>query len=552
MKNVENILLLLALVVTTSVLGISLYFRIKYSLHMMQLEEYKNKNFKNWLKEFGYKIYHKKINMALISIIGMTIVYILMINVTEEVSLWGAFIGIWTILMLNSINFKKEKVKKELVYTPRVKRLFISNVVVNLIELAIIVVCYLTLGKEYVLYYPIVLALTTIVYHQVPYNMLLANKLVEPIEKRVNKYYFDMAYNKVREYKELKIVGITGSYGKTSTKFITTDVLQSSFNVLKTPESYNTPMGISKVINNTLNDKHEVFVVEMGARKIGEIEEVAKLVGPQIGVLTSIGPTHMDTYKTIENIMKTKYELIDELPTEGIAIFNYDNEYVKKLADKTFKEKILYGMDNVNELDIYAIDIEVVEMGSTFTLKDREGNEVRCKTKLLGKHNISNLLAGASVGKALGLKLEEIAKGIEQVEPIPHRLQLINPGTGVIVIDDAFNSNPAGAKAALDVLGEFKEGKKIIITPGMVELGDQEEEANEEFGRNIANICDVAILVGANRTKPIRKGILEAGFNENNLYVVQKLDEATQLLQKIVKSKDVVLFENDLPDTYNE
>ncbi|WP_205617964.1 UDP-N-acetylmuramoyl-tripeptide--D-alanyl-D-alanine ligase [Caldisalinibacter kiritimatiensis] len=551
MDVISNNLFWILAVVTGALWLTAAFYKIRFCLHMIQLEGYKNKNYINWLEEFGYKVFTNKVKMSFIAISILSVLYLISSLFTKNLIIWIGYIVLWSLLILFSINFKKEKAKKELVYTKRAKRLLVSNFIVNLLELALIaVVFFLVVGLKY--YYPVILLASAVIYYFIPQNMILANILVRPVENRVNKYYYDKAYNKVRSFKDLNVVGITGSFGKTSTKFITAKILEEKYNVLKTPESYNTPMGISKVINNTLNDEHEVFVVEMGARQIGDIEEVAKLAGPQIGILTAVGPTHLDTFKNIDNIMKTKYELIEELPTDGIAIFNYDNEYVRKLADKTFKEKILYGMEDVEKLDIYATDIEVGEMGSTFILNDKEGNKVKCNTKLLGEHNISNLLAGAATGKALGLTLEEIAEGISKVEPVPHRLQLINPGTGVIVIDDSFNSNPISSKAALDVVSQFKEGRKIVITPGMVELGEQEEEANEQFGRNIAKVCDYAILVGKNRTKPIYRGILDEGFNKDNIFVVSTLDQATNKLQQIVKPKDVVLFENDLPDTYNE
>ena len=250
--------------------------------------------------------------------------------------------------------------------------------------------------------------------------------------------------------------------------------------------------------------------------------------------------------------MKTKYELIEELPTDGVAVFNYDNEHIKKLADKTFKEKILYALDDIENADIYADDIVVSELGSTFTLRDKEGNSISCTTKLLGRHNIYNILAGASVAKSLGLTFEEISRGISKIEPIPHRLNIINPGTGIIIIDDAFNSNPIGTKAALDVLSQFKEGKKIIVTPGMVELGEMEEEANREFGTNIGKVCDYVILVGEKRTKPIYEGLMEVNYNPSNIFIVNNLEEASAHIGRLARPKDVVLFENDLPDNYSE
>ena len=375
---------------------------------------------------------------------------------------------------------------------------------------------------------------------------------MKPIEAGINKYFSDNATKKVNSFKDLEVVGITGSYGKTSVKFIASTIVEEKFNTLKTPESYNTPMGVSKVINEELNASNEVFIVEMGARNIGDIREMSRLVSPKIGILTSVGPTHLETFKNIENVMKTKYELIDELPEDGIAIFNYDNKYVKKLADKTNKEKIIYGIKNIKNLDIYATDVEVSQAGSTFTLGYKSGEKIEATTRLLGEHNISNILAGVALGKTLGLSLEEIASRISHIEPIPHRLQLITPGTGVTIIDDAFNSNPVSSKAALDVLSKFKEGRKIIITPGMIELGDDEWKENEEFGKNIAKVCDFAILVGPKRTQPIQDGIKKQGFPAESLFVVESLDKATQVLGKLTRPKDVVLFENDLPDNYNE
>jgi UDP-N-acetylmuramoyl-tripeptide--D-alanyl-D-alanine ligase len=153
---------------------------------------------------------------------------------------------------------------------------------------------------------------------------------------------------------------------------------------------------------------------------------------------------------------------------------------------------------------------------------------------------------------SLFLSLQEIADGISKIESVEHRLQLIDPGTGLVVIDDAFNSNPDGAKAALEVLNSFTNYRKIIVTPGMVELGEIEESENEKFGENIAKVCDIAILVGKNRSKPIHRGLKKLGFDDSSLYVVNSLDEATEVLGKLSKTNDVVLFENDLPDTYNE
>lgn len=523
-------------------------FRSKFFLHMIQLEGYKNEEYKRWIKT-STKAYPKKIKISFIILTAVLLLYIIFIK--SNILLY-IYIGLWVLLTLGTLDFKKEEPKKKLEFTPRAKRLYISSLLVNILQLLILFIIIKILFPNGKTSITIILYGLFIINFLQGRNMILANTIVNPIEKRINTYYYTMAQEKIKSMDDLDTVGITGSFGKTSTKFIVDTILKEKYRVLKTPESYNTPMGISKVINSKLTNDYEIFIAEMGARYIGDIKEIAKLVHPKIGVITSIGPAHLETFKNIENIMKTKYELIEELPSDGIAIFNYDNKYLRKLADKTFKEKILYGLENQEKLDIYATDIEVSELGSSFILKDKSGEEIKCTTKLLGKHNIYNILAGASVAKALGLTFEEIRRGIAKIEPIPHRLNIINPGTGVIVIDDTFNSNPVGVKAALEVLNQFKEGRKIIITPGMVELGDKEEESNREFGVRMSTVCDYVILVGKNRTKPIYKGLKESGYNENNIIVVQNLDEATKEFQKIVRPKDVVLFENDLPDNYEE
>ncbi len=540
------------IILTGIIWSSGLYLRSRFFLHMIQLEGYKNKDYLSWIKEYKHRAYSKNVNMSFNIIAIISVTFIILTFFFQNYIITIFYGGIWLLLMTLSISFKKEASKKDLIFTPRAKRLFAANFIAALLELGLILTVYILLVENAPFYYPIILFTLTLIYYYSPYNMYLGNIIAAPVEKSVHRYYYEMAYKKIRRFEKLNIIGITGSYGKTSTKYIANKILEQKFKTLKTPASYNTPMGISKVINDTLTDEYEAFVVEMGLRYIGDIQELARLANPKIGVITAIGPTHLQTMKSIENIMKGKYELIEELPADGIAIFNYDNEYLKRLADKTFKEKILYGMEDIEKLDLFATDIKVSEEGSVFTLNDKEGNSIICKTKLLGRHNISNILAGAAVGKAMGLNMEEISTGISNLESVPHRLQLMNPHTGVVVIDDTFNSNPVSSKAALEVLSQFKEGKKIIITPGMIELGEDEYKENKIFGKNIAKTCDYAILVGHNRTKPIYEGIMEEGFSKDRLFVVSSLDEATKILQSFVKPKDVVLFENDLPDTFNE
>ncbi|RVU55114.1 UDP-N-acetylmuramoyl-tripeptide--D-alanyl-D-alanine ligase [Anaerosphaera multitolerans] len=516
------------------IIFITFYFgiiRSNYPLHMLQLEGYENEGYKNWLRENKDKVnkFWYRVN-AEGSIIGFKSHYV-KVN-TEE--------------------------KTPLVWTDRAKRLFKIHYLVNigfLVVVLLIVNTIFGITDNFPLALAVLILGSFLVYFFEYRIMLISNSISVPREKKINMGFYKQAQKKIAEYKRnygLKVLGITGSFGKTSTKVIADTILSEGLKVKNTPSSYNTPMGLSKVINNELTEDREVFIAELGAYKKGEIDEVAQLVQPDIGIITGIGPTHMHLFKTIENIMATKYELIEDLPEDGIAIFNYDNDYVKVLADKTEKRTLRYGTENVEKLDVYAKDIKVDERGSNFTLVIKGEGEIFCESKLLGLHNISNLLAAATAAYVLGLSLEEISRGIKKVEPVEHRLNIVDGGTGVIVIDDAFNSNPVGFRAALDVLREFKSGRKIIITPGMVELGDMEEEENYKIGFEIGKVCDYVILVGKKRTEPIYRGLTDSKYNMENVFVVNSLNEATKVSAHLTKVGDIVLIENDLPDNYNE
>lgn len=486
--------------------------RSYFPIHMLQLEGYETEEYKKWTAENKSK--------------------------------------------MNQLVYRQSNEEKTpLVWTDRAKRLLKRQQAENIKYIMyIFIIGFVLFLIKKVLGFGFILIANAVLYYFQYIVLEKSNDKQVPIENQINMGYYVSAQNKIREYKEdgLKVLGITGSFGKTSVKFISETVLSEGLKVKNTPSSYNTPMGLSKVINNDLTKEYEVFIAELGAKKKGEIEEVAQLVQPDIGIITAIGPTHMHLFKTIENIQNTKYELIESLPENGIAIFNYDNDYVKPLSDKTTLKKYNYGIKDTDKLDVYAKDISVDEKGSKFVLVIKNVGEIECESKLLGVHNISNLLAAATAGYVLGLGLEQISAGIKKVEPVEHRLNIVDSGTGVIVIDDAFNSNPIGFRAALDVLKEFKTGNKIIITPGMVELGDIEEQENEKIGAEIAKVCDFVILVGPNRTKPIQKGLEQSGFNMQNTFVVESLTKATEVLAHLTKTGDVVLFENDLPDNYSE
>ncbi len=352
----------------------------------------------------------------------------------------------------------------------------------------------------------------------------------------------------------LKVVGITGSYGKTSSKNILADVLNIKFNTLPTPKSLNTFNGLMITVNNKLTKFDDCFIAEMGAYVKGEINGLCKLVNPKYGIITSIGTAHLETFGSEKAIQEGKMELIEYLPKDGIGVLNRDDEkqrdYVIKNKDHC---KILWvGIDTKDKVDVRASNIKCSSEGTSFECTfGNDKKKYEFKTRLLGKHNVYNIISALALGYEFGISVEKLQQAVKKIRAIEHRLE-IKKFPKFYQIDDAYNSNPVGAKSALDVL-EMMDGYKVVVTPGMVELGNKEEYYNKEFGKQIANVADKVILVGEKKTKPILEGLKESKFNEKDIEVINDVREAYVILNKMSSRKDIyALFENDLPDTYNE
>ena len=348
----------------------------------------------------------------------------------------------------------------------------------------------------------------------------------------------------------LPVVGITGSYGKTSSKNILNDILNVKFNAFATPKNFNTPYGLIRSINQYLDKFSDIFIAEMGAFKVGEIKTTCKLMKPKYGILTTIGEAHLESFGSRENIQKGKFELIESLPSDGIGILNGDDEWQRSYKLKN-KCRILWtGIDN-KDVDIYATNIKLSGSGTSFDCVFKgDRKKYSFHTKLLGKHNVYNILAAIILGKELGMTIEELKRGVASVRTIEHRLELKKSGT-INIIDDAYNSNPVGSKMALDVLN-MMDGVKIVVTPGMIELGEKQYDANFNFGKYISEVADYTILVGENQTKPIYDGLIKKGYNKKNIYVLNDVKDAFPLINRLAKKNTYVLLENDLPDLFNE
>lgn len=508
-----------------------LYFRIKKSLHMLQQNLYDDDHrYLKWIKKNFDKI------MLGAEILQLFLVFfILFIKKSNFILI--LFGIIYFLLFIRSFGIShKEVVKKPLVVTARIKRLLCTITLIYLIMIYF----------SYKLNINVYLILTILAYFQY-FIALLAVKINKPVEKCVFLKFKRMALKKLNSMNNLKVVGITGSYGKTSSKNILNEILNVKYNSITTPKNLNTPYGLIITINNHLDKFDNVFIAEMGAYKIGEIKELCDLVKPKYGILTRIGKAHMELFGSQENIQKGKFELIESLPSDGVAVLNSDDPLQVNYNLKN-KVKVLWiGIDN--DADFKASNINVSNIGTTFDLIIKgDKNKYKFETKLLGYANIYNILAAIALGYEFGININQLQSAVKSVKPIEHRLELKKNGD-IYYIDDAYNSNPVGSKMALDVLN-LMPGKKIIVTPGMIELGSIEDEENTIFGENIADVCDEVILIGDKQTKSIQKGLKNKKYDEKHIYILEDVIDAFDLIKKLKTKDTYVLLENDLPDVF--
>lgn len=511
-------------IVTYTVVSFAFFLLIaKYDIHMFQLSSYRYSRYFRWLVP-GNIISQKRF------IAFMMLVPALVPNYVGVGFATGITIGAWAVAW-------REKFKTPLVYTMRVKRLFATNI---LLFVAITALALL-FATEWA---TVIIAATLILSN---FLMLLANLVNTPIEKAINRHYYNDAKRIIDSHKGLIIIGVTGSFGKTSTKNYLASVLAEKYNVLVTPGNFNTLLGVIRTIREQLRPYHQVFIVEMGAKQNNDIKEICDLVHPTIGIVTAVGEMHLETFKTVENIQETKFELINSLPAGGLGVINYDSEYIKSYKGINSPCKIIrYAVEG--EGDYKANDVVYGAGGVSFTL----GNGEHYSSRLLGVGNLLNILASIAVADHLGVPANKQRNAIARLQPVEHRLSM-KVANGITVLDDAYNSNPTGAKMSLGVLKEFAVGegnKRIVITPGFVEMGTRQADANKELGRTIAVSCDYAIIVNAVNREAIKSGIEEGGLPAEKYFLADSLNHAHQQLAKILRPGDVVLYENDLPDNF--
>lgn len=515
--------------------------RSKTIMHLFQQEEYYNLRFLQYISK-KFRFIDKRLSAILLLLSAS-------IFLTKNTAVHFILASMALLMSAYTHIDPRKKAKKPLVITQRVKRIF--TVFYGIYVLVITLIAY----GSFTLKTPLYNYLGTIILVQlVPFIIVLANLCLNPLESRVRKGFLLEAKGKIAELKPT-VIGITGSYGKTSTKHILAHIMSSALPTLFTPGSVNTEMGITRVIREKLKPEHKYFVVEMGAYKPGSIQNRCELTPPSYGIITSIGNAHYERFKNEDNVAKTKFELAENVfkNKQGKLIINVDavqkkyiNKYCKKYQDQLIK------VSRDKKLGDYIISKEkITKDGIQFDLKI-EKKSYKIKAPLYGKHQITNVALCFALAYNIGISPESILASLQSSSQARHRLEVSKTPTGHILIDDAYNSNPTGFSSALGTLKLLKQkgGRTILVTPGMAELGELHNEKHLEIGKLAGDFVDIMLVVIPQRVPTLIEGFEKKAKSSQKVIKVDTFAQAKEWLDKNITSKDTVLYENDLPDLY--
>ncbi len=384
----------------------------------------------------------------------------------------------------------------------------------------------------------------------VPVALMLATTILSPAEKRVQKYYYTDAKRILAEYDPF-IIGITGSYGKTGAKAALGDLLTQTLGSTFWPKkSINTVMGITRTIRETMRPHHKYAVIEMGAYTIGSIKRLCDFTPPKAALVTAVGIMHLERFGSPENVYLAKSEIAQALPDDGILVCNGDSPNARRMAQEHRKKTtLLYGLDlSKGPLDCFATDIAYDESGTSFVVHYR-GERFPGKTPLLGSPALSNALGAFTMACALGAEPAFAVACLGNLPPVDNRL-VLDKGATVSYLRDAYNSNPTGFEAALDVLKALPAKRRILITPGMIELGDMQAGENHRLARIAASVCDLVYVVGHTNRDALIAGLTEGGLPRTKIILADTRDEAFSVLGEQSAQGDLILIENDLGDLH--
>lgn len=516
----------------------SLACELRRDLMMYQQNSYRIDRYRRWLSESGDTT----------SWLRLTAMFLFLFALMPQLPMKVGGALILAFSAVNILVLGRRKYKKPLVMTHRAMRIYATALVLSAFAGAAGLIAFGREGYDSRLF---ALADTLMLCYCASHLLIMASGIVlEPLEQSFNRGYIRDAQRILQSMPGLKIVGITGSYGKTSTKHYLYRILSEYYETLMTPGSYNTTLGVVRTIREMLKPYHEVFIVEMGAKQPDDIAEICRLVHPQRGIITAVGPQHLESFKTIETVQATKFELADSLPSDGLIVVNNDFEMI---ANRPVENVpcLRYAIKNTEFADYIAVDIAYNVGGTDFTvLRTSDGKTLRLHTRLVGECNVSNLLGAVAMAEAMGVPDDRIVYAVGQIEHVEHRLAVKRLPSGLTIIDDAFNSNPAGAAMALDVLAAMPRGGRVLVTPGMIELGERQHELNADFGAKAAQSADTVIVVGQYNREAIVEGLNRAGMAQENIKLADSFAHAQQLLASGTFEVKIILYENDLPDTF--
>jgi UDP-N-acetylmuramoyl-tripeptide--D-alanyl-D-alanine ligase len=531
-------------------------FRIYRQARFYQIEEYMSLRYLRWL--FGE--WERWLPLRAVgAFLGGTLLGFVSDSIPSEMALMpylaalvAGGIAVWPP--------RETEIKRKFVRTARVSRILGTAFVLAALDSVLTVYSVSLIGIDSDRVAAAVVAGSGLfIFLLAPIWLILGNLLMTPVEAFFRQRFIRKA-EAVLAAIQPKIIGITGSYGKTTTKNYLRDILNGRYKTYATPKSYNTLMGICLAINKDLADDFSVeyFISEMGAYVEGEIERICKLTPPDISIVVEVGPQHLERFGSLENVAKAKYEIIHNLKPSGLGVFNWDNPLVREMYERGYPNNRIAVSKTIspdklpnNPPRFIASEITETLNGLVFLVTDiKTGQNQVMTTALVGEHNITNLLLAIAVAVHEGMSLRDIALRVSALQPAESRLVRQVSDNGITIINDAYSANPVGVVSSLKVLGMHQQGKRLLITPGMVELGELEEQENRKLGEIAADYASDIILVGTKRTEPIKAGILAKNFPAERLMVVDKLSEAVEWYKNHLKAGDTVLFLNDLPDTY--
>ncbi|MBG78631.1 MAG: Mur ligase [Alphaproteobacteria bacterium] len=520
--------------------------RIMTYLHVLQQEDYDSKRLNKWI--FEHKAFDKKLSLAL------AVLSVVWMYVPSFFMAFLAFICITITIYLEKDPRKSQK--KKLVETDRAKRVFFPTLGVMAVLSAW---CFVFEFPYNTVAWPWIIAIQLI-----PFVLIWVNAALAPFESVIQKVYWNEARQKMHDLSPI-VIGVTGSFGKTSVKHILGHILNTQGPTLVTPGSVNTPMGITRIVREQLTPDHKYFVVEMGAYGVGSIASLCELTPPDFGIVTTIGHAHYERFKSLETVARAKFELAEAVMQKetGKVIIHERTlrfSYVRGMKLDQPDRFVVCGdppaIDRHKQKDINYLEqgdvhiIEVTQQPKGLDIKfSVDGKTYNLNPPIYGLHHGHNVVMAAVTALELGVDIGAIQLALQTVPQISHRLEVKpNKEAGYVLIDDSYNSNPLGFRSALDLMVLMQSsGRKILITPGMIELGIAHDEAHAQIGEYAGQICDIAVVI-----KPERIGSFVNAYKASGktLIEVQSFKEASEWLEKNRQDGDLVLIENDLPDMY--